>query len=178
MKLSFDDIPQSPKPIRFSEKVEDLNEIYREGQIRDFEFPAFLEVELVYYRSGEDIFFQGSFGGMFEAHCSRCLKRYSFPLEKNFEFVLVPDSLQLEKKAGAISPEELGLSYYSTEEINLTPLIREQVLLALPTRPLCEENCRGLCGGCGANLNDEACVCTAAAGDPRMAIFQTLKIGR
>jgi uncharacterized protein len=176
MKLSLDDIPQSPKAVRFSEKVEDLNEIYRDGQIREFQFPAFMEVELVYYRSGQDIFFRGSFGGVFGADCSRCLKRYSFPFEKNFEWVLVPDSFQSDKKAGAISHEELGLSYYSAEEINLTPLIREQVLLGLPTRPLCEENCRGLCGGCGANLNDEACVCTASAGDPRMVILQTLKI--
>lgn len=178
MKLSFDDIPQSPKAVRFSERVEDLNEIYREGQIREFEFPASMEVELVYYRSGQDIFFRGSFGGVVEADCSRCLIRYSFSLEKNFELVLVPDSFESEKKPGAMSHEELGLSYYSTEEINLTPLIREQVLLALPTRPLCEENCRGLCGGCGANLNDEACVCTTSAEESRMAIFQTLKIGR
>ena len=48
----------------------------------------------------------------------------------------------------------------------------------LMTRPLCDENCRGLCSGCGVNLNDEDCVCAAPAVDRRMAIFQTIKIGR
>ena len=178
MKLSVDDIPQSPKTLRFSEKVGELNEIYGKGQIRDFRFPAFMDVDLVYYRSGQDIFFHGSFAGVLEGDCSRCLKRYSFGLNKQFEFILIPEALRPQEKAGEISREELGLSYYSTEEINLTPLIREQVLLALPTRPLCSENCRGLCGGCGVNLNDEACVCPASAGEPRMGVFRALKIGR
>jgi uncharacterized protein len=56
-------------------------------------------------------------------------------------------------------------------------LIEEQVLLALPTRPLCREDCRGLCSGCGVNLNSEECACDPAApSDSRMAIFRTLKI--
>jgi uncharacterized protein len=51
-------------------------------------------------------------------------------------------------------------------------------MLALPTRPLCAEDCRGLCDSCGANLNREACDCADTGGDPRMAIFRTLKVGR
>jgi uncharacterized protein len=72
----------------------------------------------------------------------------------------------------------LGLSYYSGDEINLEPLVREQVLLALPTRPLCAEDCRGLCGGCGMDLNTESCRCSGDTKDPRMAIFRTLRIDR
>jgi uncharacterized protein len=63
--------------------------------------------------------------------------------------------------------------------IELAPLIEEQVLLALPTRPLCREDCRGLCDGCGVNLNNEECACNpVAASDSRMAIFRTLKVNR
>jgi uncharacterized protein len=74
--------------------------------------------------------------------------------------------------------DDLGMSYYASDEIDLAPLIGEQVLLALPTRPLCAENCRGLCGQCGANLNRDTCHCAAAGDDPRMALFRTLKVGR
>jgi uncharacterized protein len=56
-------------------------------------------------------------------------------------------------------------------------LIAEQVILALPTQPLCAESCRGLCASCGANLNRESCCCVAPTGDPRMAVFRTLKVG-
>lgn len=57
MKISVDEIPQSPKEIHFSESVEDLNRIYSQSKNREFGFPAVLEVDLTYYRSGQDIFF-------------------------------------------------------------------------------------------------------------------------
>lgn len=178
MKISVDDIPQTPREIRFSENIEDLNETYGKGSDRDFHFPTFLDVDLVYYRSGDEIFFHGSFEGAFHGCCSRCLRDYEFSLVSKFDFVLIPDPGKSNPKVEELCREDLGLSYYSTDEINLSPLIREQVMLALPTRPLCGEKCRGLCGGCGVNLNYEACVCSASAGDPRMAFFRTLKVGR
>ena len=178
MKIPVDDIPQSPKEINFSESIGELNEAYAKGSTADFHFPSFLDVDLVYYRSGREIFFQGALHGDLEGCCSRCLKNFRFALRKNFDFVLSPDATKSDRKVAELSREDLGLSTYSTEEINLTPLIREQVMLALPTRPLCEEGCRGLCDGCGADLNHEQCSCSAASEDPRLAIFRTLKVGR
>ncbi len=178
MKISVDEIPQTPREIKFSESVEELNQIYPRSKNRDFNFPALLEVELVYYRSGSELFFWGNFRGRFTGCCGRCLENYSFILSKKFDFVLTPDPAKLDRGAGELHADELGLSFYSTDEINLTPLIMEQVMLALPTRPLCSDDCRGLCGGCGANLNMEPCVCSAATGDPRMAFFRTLKVDR
>ena len=178
MKIPVDDIPQSPKEIKFSESIGELNEAYAKSRAADFRFPPFLDVDLVYYRSGRQIFFQGTLQGNLEGCCSRCLKDFTFALHKNFDFVLSPDAARSARKIAELSREDLGLSTYSTEEINLTPLIREQVMLALPTRPLCEESCRGLCDGCGVNLNYETCSCSAAGEDPRLAIFRTLKVGR
>lgn len=178
MKIAVDEIPQSPAEIKFSESIEDLNETYRRNNNPDFGFPPALDVELVYYRSGPDIFFSGNFRGRFIGTCGRCLEEYPFPLESHFDFVLTPDPVRSESGAEELSRDELGLSYYSTDEINLTPLIAEQVILALPTVPLCSDGCRGLCAGCGADLNRESCSCTSATGDPRMAIFRNLKVGR
>ena len=56
MKISVDEIPQSPKEISFSESIEELNEIYRRSNSRDFSFPPRLDVDLTYYRSGREIF--------------------------------------------------------------------------------------------------------------------------
>jgi len=178
MKIPVDDIPQSPKEIKFSESIGELNEAYAKGSAGDFRFPPFLDVDLVYYRSGRQIFFQGLLGGSLEGRCSRCLKDFTITLRKNFDFVLSPDRDKSDRKIAELSREDLGLSTYSTDEINLAPLIREQVVLGLPTRPLCAESCRGLCGGCGVNLNYEACLCSAAGDDPRLEIFRTLKVGR
>jgi uncharacterized protein len=178
MKIPIDDIPQTPREIRFSEKIEDLNETYDKGRVRDFRFPTFLDIDLVYYRSGHEIVFHGSFEGDFQGCCSRCLTDYGFNLTSHFDFVLSPDPAKSNQRTEELSREDLGLSSYSTDEINLAPLIREQVILALPTRPLCGDKCRGLCAGCGVNLNYEACICSVSSGDPRMAIFRRLKVGR
>ena len=178
MKIPVDDIPQSPKEISFSERIEGLNEIYAKGSARDFRFPPSLHVVLVYYRSGKELFFHGRFEGSIAASCSRCLNDFSFKMDRQFEFVLTPDPAPSARGAEELSRADLGLSFYSTEEIDLSPLITEQVMLALPTRPLCSEDCRGICGGCGADLNREACACSATIGDPRMAVFRTLKVDR
>lgn len=178
MKIPVDEIPQSPKEIRFSENIEELNELYRRNTNPDFDFPPVLAVDLIYYRSGADIFFNGNFRGEFTGYCGRCLENYSFTLDKAFAFVLSPEPAKSERGAEELHGAELGLSYYSTDEIELAPLMAEQVMLALPTRPLCGDDCRGLCAKCGVNLNRESCACSTESGDPRMAIFRTLKVGR
>jgi uncharacterized protein len=178
MKIALDDIVESAKEIAVSERIDDLNELYKNGQVREFRFPPSIDVHLSYYRSGQQLFFNGWLAGTLEATCSRCLSAYPWALNKEFEFVLSPDPSKSGRKIEELRKEDLGLSYYSTEEINLTPLIREQVMLALPTRPLCKEDCRGLCDACGVNLNHETCSCTTSTDDPRTAIFRTLKVGR
>jgi uncharacterized protein len=178
MKIPVDDITQSPKEIRFSESIETLNELYADSKVREYRFPPSLDVDLSCYRAGQELFFHGRFRGTLQATCSRCLQNFSFELDKQFDSVLSPAPANPARGAEELNRDDLGLSYYSAEEIDLAPLITEQVILALPTRPLCAEDCRGLCGGCGANLNVEACVCSSSAGDPRMAIFRTLKVGR
>jgi uncharacterized protein len=178
MKISIDEIPQTPKEIDFSENVEELNKIYSRDNSPDFGFPPSLDVHLVYYRSGPELFFSGHFSGAFTGHCGRCLEEFHFSLDQRFDFVLTPDPKRSSHGAAELHRDELGLSYYSSEEVDMAPLIAEQVILALPTRPLCSENCRGLCGHCGANLNSEACNCADVDGNPRMALFRRLKVGQ
>ncbi len=176
MKIALDQITEAPKAVSFSEKTEELNLIYSEDSVRDFRFPASIDATIEYYRSGRDIFFEGRFEGVIEGRCARCLEPYPFVIEKNFSFVLIPEPSS--PKSKELNRDELGLSFYSAQEIDLYPFLREQVLLALPTRPLCADDCRGLCGGCGANLNHELCLCVSSPGDPRLALFQTLKSGQ
>lgn len=178
MKISIDEIPSTPKEISFSESVEELNKIYSQSDNREFGFPASLEVELRYYRAAADLFFEGRLRGALTGVCGRCAEEYGFQLDQPFEFALIPAPGKAGRKAAELHRDDLGLSYYSGEEIDLAPLIAEQVILALPTQPLCSDSCRGLCGNCGINLNRESCSCESQNGDPRMAVFQTLKVGR
>jgi uncharacterized protein len=178
MKISVDEIPQTPREIDFSESVEELNHIFSRESNRDFGFPPALDVHLSYYRSGAELFFGGRLRGQLTGRCGRCLEEFGFALAQPFEFILTPERNNSGHGAEELRRDDLGLSYYSGDEVDLAPLIAEQVMLALPTRPLCGESCRGLCDSCGANLNHDRCNCSQVAQDPRMAIFRTLKVGR
>jgi len=178
MKISVDEIPQTPKEIDFSESVEELNHLYNRQNNQDFGFPPTLDVYLEYSRSGADLFFRGRLRGQLTARCGRCLEEFDLPLDRSFDFILTPENKTSDHGAEELRREDLGLSHYSSDEIDLAPLIAEQVMLALPTRPLCGENCRGLCDQCGANLNRDNCNCSNTGQDPRMAPFRSLKVGR
>ena len=63
-------------------------------------------------------------------------------------------------------------------ELDGGSLLWEQYLLALPVKPLCDENCQGLCPRCGAPLRDGPCGCSEESGDPRLAVLKNLKVPR
>ena len=175
MKLNVHEIEEVAKELVYEESTDSLDGVLRHGQVCDFEFPVPATVTVAYYRAGQELFFQGHLDGGVIGHCARCLEEYRFELGKDFFVVLVPKAdLPAEVE---LSDDDLDLSFYQGDQIDLSPLVREQIILALPTRPLCREDCEGLCPTCGANLNAQCCACAAAPSDPRLAILRTLKVG-
>jgi uncharacterized protein len=175
MKIAVDDIKASPKELSYTEQIAELNERLGRG-VRDYRIAEGIDVDVEYYRSGLDVFFQGSIHGRVVATCARCLEEHAFGLDQPFVFVLTPRAAAAEP--AKIAPDDMALSYYEGEEIDLTPLVHEQTILALPTRPLCGEACRGLCSRCGANLNAGPCGCPEEPRDPRLAVLHTLARGK
>ena len=176
LKIAIHQITESFKEVCFQEEIKGPNRTHGEEPGSDFRFPYPIDVQLTYYRSGKDLFFLGELTGTVEGQCSRCLKSYQFPIEKKFDFVLTPEPLAA--KSRELSRDELGLSFYSTDEIDLSPFIGEQAILTLPTRPLCDDQCCGLCSGCGMNLNSESCQCPSQPGDTREGLFRNLRLDR
>lgn len=176
MKIAIDDIKATPKELHYAEEVDDLNARLDRG-VHDYCVTPGLGVDVEYYRSELDVFFRGALHGQVIGTCARCLEEYAFGVDQPFVFVLAP---RVAEVGGArLSADDMALSYYEGEEIDLTPLVHEQIILALPTRPLCGEACRGLCPRCGANLNAGACGCaTTASPDPRLAALHALARGK
>jgi len=109
--------------------------------------------------------------------CSRCLSRYKEPVSISFEEEFVPagpDGADLEVQEDEESRRTV--TPYSGDEIDLSEPVRENILLALPMKPLCREDCKGLCPRCGSDLNEGPCVCerTDEAVDPRLAVLKDL----
>jgi uncharacterized protein len=174
VKLNVHEIEEVAKDLVYDEPTESLNGLLVHGNVCDFEFHQPAAVRLLYYRAGTELFFQGHIAGAVVGHCARCLEEYPFAIAKDFSVVLVPRGEDLSEGV-ELAAEELDLSVYEGELVDLTPVVREQIILALPTRPLCRETCRGLCAGCGTNLNVERCRCQAPGGDPRLAVLRAVK---
>jgi uncharacterized protein len=178
VKLNIQDIKDVPEVAAFAEDVAELNALLEHG-VRDYLATRPVGVRLSYYRAGMDIFLDGELWAHLEGTCSRCLAGYPFRLVRDFALVMAPASElgPAGDQRGELSADDLALSFYKGEEIDLSPLIREQIILAVPTRPLCDPACRGLCPVCGASRNTGDCGCTVQGGDPRLALFRGLKVG-
>lgn len=174
MKLNVNDIDDVGKVLVYSEPTDSLNTLLLHGNVCDFEFQKPAEVRLGYRRSGQELFFDGRVSSQAIGHCARCLEQYSFDVASDFSFVLVPKSPMPDEVE--LNEEDLDLSFYEGEEVDVSPLVLEQIVLTLPTRPLCKEDCRGLCPQCGINRNNETCACVIDQGDPRLAVLRNLKV--
>lgn len=177
MKLRVDDITAEGRDVSFAEPQQEINRALARGPLREYVIKAPLQVSLSYYRAGTEIFISGAIDAVTTAECSRCAEEFELPSHRPFRYVLAPRAIGDDKDFG-LKAEDLELSFYNGEEVDLTPLVREQALLALAERPLCREDCRGLCPQCGANLNHSDCGCSPAGLDTRFSVLRTLKVGR
>ena len=109
-----------------------------------------------------------------ELTCSRCLEPFRMPVHAPFDLRYHPATEMSKEAEREVEEEDLGTSYYRDEQIDLNELLREQFYLALPMKPLCREDCKGLCAQCGANLNTGSCNCAPAWEDPRLAPLKGL----
>jgi uncharacterized protein len=109
-----------------------------------------------------------------ELPCSRCLEPFRLPVAAPFDLRYLPVSEASSEAEREVDDEDLETSYYENDAIDLNELLREQFYLVLPMKPLCKEDCRGLCAQCGTNLNTGTCDCAAVWEDPRLAPLKEL----
>ena len=172
MRIPVEQIEAAPKHVAYAEEVAELNHRLDAGP-HDLCVRDPLAVELSYYRAGLDVVFEGVIAASGEAVCARCAEAFSLPLSTKFRMVLSP-RVVMEQESLELSCDDLGFGFYDGDQIDVTALVHEQALLALPTRLLCAEACRGLCPQCGANLNVAACDCSAQPTPPRLAVLRDL----
>lgn len=113
-----------------------------------------------------------------ELLCSRCLEGFEWPVEAQFDLRYQPHTANLapgNTPEREIEEDDLSTAFYENDEIDLGQLMREQLYLTLPMKPLCREDCPGLCPVCGTNLNRDSCQCKREWEDPRFAALRALK---
>ena len=127
-----------------------------------------LEVE----PDGRDVFVRGRVAASMPQTCGRCLEVFAARVDAPVDVRLLPrpavaDNVEL----GA---DDLDVDFYDNDELDVARLVENEATLALPMKPLCRPDCRGLCAVCGANRNVTPCTCDARPPDPRLAALRDL----
>ena len=160
MKIIIPDIPKEGIDVDIQETI------ISDGA--PFAIHARLKVEKI----GSEIMVKGNLKAEVELQCSRCLKKFAGDVSVPVDVVYHPVEELKGEDYHEIESEELDSDFYSGDELDLISLLKEQVALNIPMKPLCNDLCRGLCPNCGADLNESPCSCSMKNIDPR---FEELK---
>lgn len=158
-----------------------ISDIPLEGLELDFESSietdAFLtpvRARLRIEKHDTEVFVKGDLTAEAKLQCGRCLKEFQKYLSIPVEAVYHPVEELKEEDTHEIKSEELDMDFYSGDELDPEILVKEQIELNLPMKPLCSESCKGLCPGCGTDLNTDRCSCNPGKTDPRFAALKKL----
>ena len=123
----------------------------------------------------KDLRLRGNLKAGFELQCARCLDTVPQEVNRDFELLYRPLGADAGRDELSVTDAEAEIGYYQGEGILLEDVLREQVLLALPLKVTCREECKGLCPHCGKNLNQEQCSCEVPIEDPRWAALKEVR---
>jgi uncharacterized protein len=134
--------------------------------------PARLEGQVSRIESGFALEARLSWGGRLE--CSRCLVSYPFQNDEEFSLLLRKRPAPA-GESRLLQGDELHEYFYDDPVVSVVPIAEERIQMAVPMKPLCREDCRGLCPRCGQDLNVTACGCVVETSDPRWEALRVLK---
>jgi uncharacterized protein len=129
-------------------------------------------VSLAVSRDGDDVDVAGRIAVTVPQRCGRCLEDYPAALEAAVDLRFAPRPAASHN--AELGRDDLDVDFYDNDQLNLGALVENEATLALPMKPLCRDDCRGLCPGCGSNRNLGACACPASSPDPRLAVLKDL----
>ncbi|MEE2828898.1 MAG: DUF177 domain-containing protein [Myxococcota bacterium] len=119
---------------------------------------------------------KGQVAASLELTCVRCLNPYTESIDHPIVHILLRHPEDHDSEEVELSRADLDRSELTGDTIELGEILREELELALPMKPLCNADCKGICAGCGAELNHEECSCEPSV-DPRWDALKGLKLG-
>ncbi len=127
------------------------------------------------HQSINDIRLAGKLATKLETACARCLEPVPVDIKRDFDLLYRPLGSDAGRDELSVTAAEAEISYYQGEGLLLEDALREQVLLAVPLKAICRQDCKGLCPHCGVNLNVEQCSCEMTAEDARWAGLKEIR---
>jgi uncharacterized protein len=123
----------------------------------------------------QDIRVVGELSTRVEVPCARCLETVARDIERHFDLLYRPQGTDAGREEISVTTAEAEISYYTGDGLEVEDVVREQLLLAVPIKIVCREECKGLCPHCGKNLNQGSCDCHEQLSDPRWDALRGLR---
>jgi uncharacterized protein len=124
--------------------------------------------------SGDEVFVNGHVDTRAKVECDRCLKPIELPVNADFSLEYITGADYASSQAAELTEAQMSVSVFDGEAIDVDEIVKEQILLTVPTRMLCREDCKGICPQCGADRNTGECSCVTNNIDPRWAVLKDL----
>ncbi len=163
MKIVIQDIPEEGLTVELEEQI----------HLEGYTVSSPVRTELTVNKTANDVMIAGSITAELQMQCSRCLKGLKQAEEIPVSVLYHPAEEMGSEKHG-LNDEEMDTGFYTGEELDLQELIREQILLSIQMKPLCSEDCKGICPKCGNDRNNSACNCAEKETDPRLEVLKKL----
>jgi len=125
--------------------------------------------------AGNEVLVNGYVDTRAQVECDRCLKPIELPVNSDFELEYITGSEYESSGAAELTEAEMSVSVFDGAAIDVDEIVKEQILLTVPTRMLCREDCKGICPQCGVDRNTGECNCVTEDIDPRWAALKNLK---
>ena len=186
MKLFVDRLTETPTEHRFEADREWLEETHALLPEVEASGPS-ARLEFRAYRLGADVCLEGRQEAELQVPCSRCLETFRQTVAESFRLVLEPaghrrpadpEAVAALERDGLCLGDELESGWFQGKEIDLGAFAREVLALGVPVKPLCREDCRGLCPRCGADLNQQSCACPPQNASSPFAALEALRGAR
>lgn len=147
------------EPLEFDERMT----LPAESLGEDVVSPVTVRLSGSVTRSERGYVLSGLVRGEGSLRCVRCLEAFPFAMGEALELELLPATTVPQEDETRLGPEDLDVVFFEEKAVELEAIAAEQFQLAVPMKPLCRDDCKGLCGRCGANLNRGACTCAPEA---------------
>jgi uncharacterized protein len=125
--------------------------------------------------AGNEVFVNGHVDTRTQVECDRCLKTIELPVNADFELEYITGTEYESSEVAELTEAEMSVSVFDGHALDVDEIVKEQILLAVPTRMLCREDCKGICPECGTDRNTGECNCETKEIDPRWAALKNLK---
>src|SRR6476620_11349644 len=128
--------------------------------------------------AGAEVFVNGHIETRAQVECDRCLQNVELPVSADFDLQYITGSEYESNGTAELTEDEMSVAVFDGEALDVDEIVKEQILLAVPTRTLCRPDCKGICPDCGIDRNTGDCACGKAEVDPRWAALKNLTSGK